>query len=233
MAKATNNKTVGSRDIAHGAVKHLGVWKNIVDVKIFGIIDRDFDDHAYLNSIEVDRCHVLAYHEAESYLCHPDLLAESSQRSGYNVPRQSSQDEPIKQCTRLMISAALHRTFAKSKIILQVGKEDIGEWPKDKETAEASLQRWAVKESGRGRDLATTVLSNFTNELALCKKAVESSNVDEMLAIFPGKELLGPLSSLAGFRRPSMLLSSAIAGFKPSSFAPLLKIGEAARTKLG
>ncbi len=65
----------GSEDVI-AITTRAGKWQRISpDVRLTGIIDRDYKSDTDVAQLEAKGLVVLEYHEAESYLCHPRLLA--------------------------------------------------------------------------------------------------------------------------------------------------------------
>lgn len=223
--------SVGSCDNVRGAVKHSGVWKKIGDQKIFGVMDRDYRSDEQLKNIAPAGCYLLEYHEAESYLCHPDLLVEATKRSGRRKTRKEFLDGLVFQCQNLLVDTAIRRSIAKTEVRLRVGREGGDDWPKNIEAAKTAMRGWAAIESVRANDFENRAVANLDSEIETCQQAIDEANIDKMLALFPGKALLGRMAALARFDETTLLNS--VSELNANNFPHLVKIFDAARSELG
>lgn len=90
---------------------------------------------------------------------------------------------------------------------------------------------WADAESARGTNLKTDALKNFNEEFDKCQKAINDKNVDDMLALFPGKEMLPALANFVGFSVDTMLVS-ATTNIVAANYPHLVKIIKSVGDKL-
>ena len=215
---------VGSCDSVRAAVRRLGVWEKIGTAALCGVVDRDYRDDHEIERLEGSNVVCLHYNAAESYLCVPELIAAASIHSGANVPKAGALDQILEFCRGQEVKTALLRTIERSKIRLRIGPDKNTHWPKDEQSALNALDEWAAKEQPRADNLRTMVQENFKQEFARCKKSVSDKNVDEMLALFPGKPLAEKMARYAGFQTVGTLLKSAAANLVPEDYAPLKQI---------
>ena len=80
----TNVVPVGGSDDVIRAATGTGAWGQLADkVRIVGIIDRDFRASGELEGLGAPLIHVLPLHEAESYLCIPELVYDLANHLGF------------------------------------------------------------------------------------------------------------------------------------------------------
>ncbi|WP_230280776.1 AAA family ATPase [Croceicoccus sp. Ery15] len=85
--------SVGGCEDVIAIVSRSGKWNRISpDVRVVGVVDRDYKSDAEIAEIEGPTLFVLEYHEAESYLCEPDLVRTLAERLG-TVESIPSSDE--------------------------------------------------------------------------------------------------------------------------------------------
>jgi ABC-type cobalamin/Fe3+-siderophores transport system ATPase subunit len=223
---------VGDCHKVRSAINHEGIWQKAGKVAICGIVDRDFRTDSRLAGFSGSGCEVLAYHEAESYLCYPQLLADASHLAGVNVTIDAIIDRMVQLCLAKVPFVALQRAIARSEVRLAIGPAKGESWAKDDAAARASIQKWITQESPRASKFEAETMSIFEDELTKCSSAVANRDVDAMLALFPGKEMLHPLSNLAGFQSEDNYARAVYRGLEPGNYQPLVKVVEAVRQKL-
>jgi energy-coupling factor transporter ATP-binding protein EcfA2 len=224
---------VGNSHSVRGAVMHHGVWEAVGDLKIAGIVDRDFKTDAQIKEIEASGCYVLAYHEAESYLCHPTLLAAAVKYSGKKELAENDFVERLaQQCEGHLLGVAKTRTKEASIIKLEIGPDAANKGSKDLASMRAAIESWANKELPRADNYTESVLKLFDAEYAKCKAAIDSRNIDARLALFPGKEILANLANYAGFGDSTRLLASVAENLSAKQFPHLIQVGESASANL-
>lgn len=223
---------VGSCDRVKSAMNHEGVWEKVGSVRVCGIVDRDYRTETRLSDFETSGCHVLKCHEAESYLCDPELLRDAAKLSGHQRTAEDFIDRMASICESRITPVALKRTIAKSEIRLAVGKEKGESWPKDRDAGKAILDKWISDEIVRANNFEANTQQAYAAEYELCQRAVAGRDVTAMLAIFPGKEMLPALAQLAGFTSKEVLLKSVADNLSPTSYNRLVEVREAVRAAL-
>jgi hypothetical protein len=141
-------------------------------------------------------------------------------------------DKLAELCQGHILRVATDRTTTASLIRLAIGPATDRAKPKDFGEMRQAIERWATDESPRATNYVQSVVEIFDTEHARCEAAVNTKDVDAMLALFPGKELLRPLAHYAGFSDTTRLLTSVTENLTPDEFAPLVEIRDAARAKL-
>ena len=116
----------GCTDVS-SIVGKTGLWDRIsTRISLVGVIDSDFRDDDYLSTLASSNVHTLGLHEAEAYLCVPEIVCAIAARIG-------SQEKPltvaeVESCileflTRDLLVIAAKRLFARSRIALAVSVE--------------------------------------------------------------------------------------------------------------
>jgi hypothetical protein len=224
---------LGDCEQVQGAVRHHGVWSAVGNLKIFGIIDRDFRSDEKIKSLHTKDLMVLKYHEAESYLCHPRILADSVKFSGKTeLTSDDFASRLAELCKEHLSSVAIERTALRSQIRLAIGPSSSGSRPKEWNAMKAAVTKWAEDEAPNAENYPAYVAKTLEEEYSNCKDALERGDVEKMLALFPGKELLEQLARYAGFNSPSRMLSAMTANLSPAAYPQLVEIREAVGKQL-
>ncbi len=217
----------GCADV-YDIVGKSGLWSKIsTKISLVGIIDRDFRTDDYMSSLEADGVLPLPFHEAESFLCIPEVISKIAERIG-------SQEEEItaEKVSELILTMlndgkleiAAKRVFLRAKISLGVSlrKRVI----KDSENKEQLIAH--LKEASNGelqkavQACDIQILEAYLDEeLASISEAIESQNIDRALYFIPGKELLNRIAPKAGCRNGDDLMRSLKRNFKPEDFAQI------------
>jgi len=180
---------VGSCDDVRSAIIREGVWNKIGTAVLRGVVDRDYRTPDRIASFEKAQCLVLPYHEAESYLCIPAIIAIAATYSEVQITESDALDELCKLCERHLIRTAVNRTIQLTETRLRIGPGKDEPMPKHYEMALADIETWITKEAPRSSQLIAGAVDIFKKEHEQCKQAIASKNVDQMLTLFPGKEI--------------------------------------------
>jgi energy-coupling factor transporter ATP-binding protein EcfA2 len=204
---------VGASTDVVAACKRDGVWQQMSAlIQIAGVIDRDFKG----DNLELgNKVLMLPVHEAESFLCHPDVIlaihnALGNQTSKLN--REQIVDELIKDATERLPFVVAQRLFSRTYINLGMSMS------RSYIQAESTVDGIRPLLIEAARLEAAKAISTFDegaiqraiseHELA-CRKAISDRNVEELLVIFEGKRLLSRLCKIAGCPSPLGLLNAA------------------------
>jgi hypothetical protein len=211
---------VGSCNDVRNAVKREGVWQQSGDAKICGVIDRDFRADGDIQSINDNGCLVLPYHEAESYLCYPSVLARAGHLAGHSVSESELIAILKQECETMLVRVSLQRMIAQSKItVLPI--MTAAPWPKDFDDAKDEIKKMAQCAWTRADGLKNNWENYFVAEHERCKTAIDKQDIDAMLALFPGKELLKRMARRAGFRDQESLVNCVVWNLTAKDYDPL------------
>lgn len=214
----------GCTDVA-AIVGKAGLWDKISSkIQLWGVVDADYRDDAYLGTLRHDAIHVLKYHEAEAYLCIPEVLCAIAGRIG------SQETQPTPEGVRSLIltsleaaklSIAARRAFARSRVALAVSLE------KKLLAAASTREELAVQireaAAGELRKAESTlspdqVEASFNTEVAGIESVIARCDIQAALRLLPAKELLNALAPRAGCKNGSDLMRSLRRNFKPEEF---------------
>jgi ABC-type lipoprotein export system ATPase subunit len=214
----------GCTDVV-GIVGKSGLWGKIsTKISLIGVVDSDFRSTEYLSSLQTNSVLALPYHEAESFLCIPDVISQIGRRIGSQEEDISSADIADTIFSSLeenKLSIAAKRVFASAKITLGVSltKRVLRESGDQtqllenlKGAAEEEIQK-AVEKCG-----IDSLERSLQDELANIDEAIGTKNINDALKFLPGKELLNKLAPKAGCRNGDDLMRSLRRNFNPDDF---------------
>ncbi len=205
------------------AVERSGVWSRLgASMKLTGVVDRDYRTDSELGVMKKKGCHVLELHEAESYLCVPELLVAlgSKLRLVEAPPIQAFEDRIVKYASGQVALTAAARTVERTTVRLSVSASRQTLAGADQAKCIQLLRTAAEDEAKKlgGAIGADRVEAIFNEEFTRCAGAVEQRSIKRLLAMFPGKELLPELAHMIGVRDPKQLLSAAAGHLDPNAF---------------
>lgn len=209
-------------------VSKSGLWGKIsTKISLVGVVDSDFRATTYLSTLNADDIHVLPLHEAESYLCLPNVLCAIAGRIGSQETSLQAEEVvsvAMDLLARDKLVIAARRLFARSKITLAVSLER-------KLVAESLTRDSLIEEIKRAAGLELVKASNaiapaqleadFNSELSEIEGVITSRDISKALRLLPAKELIGRLSPRTGCKNGTDLMRSLGRNFKPSEFSEL------------
>lgn len=230
---------IGGNSDVIAATRRSGVWQKLgSDVHIAGVIDRDYKHHG-ATSASVAACVVLEYHEAESYLCHPTVVSRLAAALGTleKVPTEADVTAMIAGILEeQFLRVALARTTVRAMIRLNVSLQSNEIRGATSEAAlRAVLEAAARSEAGKASEHvgAEATLRIFDEEVAACREAMRARDVEKMLSLVPGKEMLAKLAPRAGCKDSSALARGVYKHIDPTEVPPLARLREQLVTALG
>ncbi|TND60105.1 AAA family ATPase [Aeromonas dhakensis] len=212
-------------------VEKSGLWSKIsTKISLVGVIDSDFRSTEYLSSFEKRRIIPLPFHEAESFLCIPEIIVAVGNRIGSQeneLTLDEVEDYIFSSLEASKLSIAAKRVFSKSRIILGVSLTN--KVLAKAESTEQLIERLKVageEEVKKAVNLCDIELLQRTlaNEIDKIESTLSSRDVSTALLLLPGKELLNKLAPKAGCRNGDDLMRSLKRNFKPSEFEILKQL---------
>lgn len=205
----------GSNEVVN-ASHGTGVWERIApNSKIVGLIDRDFKSDEELDAVSTDRVCVLDYHEAESYLCNPKLIHDLATAIG-SLEAVASEDEIADKILEMANGSLLYviaqRVSRRLAIPLRPSLlRSEAKSLTDKAEMLSRIQARCVEEKNKATSKfdEKEVETVFEAELNRCQALVDSKDVDGMLLVFEGKEMLGQLHKFAACPNPEAVARAA------------------------
>lgn len=187
-----------------------GVWEAIAtSVSIKGIIDRDYKSDETLNNFSSATTVVLKFHEAESYICLPEIVKKVSETIGLietpliiETIEKVIRDEFEQNILKISAQRVFDRTTIKLSVSIQ--KKVLSEIKNEQELEEKLLEESKNQTEFAEEHLSEEKIKEFLSaELQVCKKALIDNDIKTMLKLNPGKSLVAKLSSLTGARNIS------------------------------
>jgi ABC-type lipoprotein export system ATPase subunit len=219
-------------------INKSGLWSHIsTQIRFAGIIDSDFRDDTYIASLQSQGVSALNYHEAEGYICIPEIICAVAERIGSQeqmLTQESVKDLIFSKLSESKLSIAARRTFARLHLKLGVSV--------DRKTLAKVASRDAlislVKDAATDElDKAHAKLSPTEIEDALdaeiqeVESIIARRDIDLALKLLPSKELLNSLAPRAGCGNASSLMRSLRNNFKPDQFPATKILAEQIRSK--
>lgn len=202
------------------------LWQQFsTELKLKSVIDRDFRCEEDLRQVSDRGCRVTEYHEAESYFCVPDILVALANELRNQVKAPTKEDvidHLCKYCESQLVRTCLQRAQPKYRFTIDIPLEGqaIDGVKNDPELARQALKQVMEIEATKldPKDIAKQVDELFVAEYASAKKAIDRKNIDEMLRIFPAKEMANRLAHLVGCRDRHNLSAAIRNRFSPERF---------------
>lgn len=212
-------------------VSKTGLWDKIsTRISLSGIIDADFRDDSYLETLKTSAVYILPLHEAESYLCLPEVICAISNRIG-SQEQELTYDEVMTQIIDLFerdkLFIAARRIFARTKIALAVSVErKLLAASSTREALVAEIKIAAESELSKAASVISPPLleQELDNELTAIDKALQNRDIMSILRYIPAKELLNKLAPRAGCKNGTDLMRALRRNFKPTDFPSLAAI---------
>ena len=205
------------------ATNRLDIWQEMVPaVKILGIVDADYRTQAELSKLASKRCMCLGLHDAESYLCHPDLLAELAKKlKRSNFPtREMLVEEICGFLDETKLDICHHRMAQRCSASVNVGlrKEELKEVETFKELT-VKVCKSALKQASSGLEISEEyVKSILIEEYRKCLKAKSEKNITKMLNLVKGKELVDRFAKHFALPNGLELLEYVSTNLSPAAF---------------
>jgi len=227
----------GSEDVI-AIVSRSGKWARISpEVSLMGVVDRDYKSDEEVEAIESKGLVVLNLHEAESYLCQPELLAALADKLG-TMAAVPTQDD---------ISAKLFEYVQKHKLAICARRAN----DRLRQNIRPSIPAKALKKIMSFADLERAFLSDVTEQLREAESTFNEKNVrdvlreehdrienlltkqdvDEALRLLPAKELLDSMASWFKLADANSLARAARRHLQPSDFPLVAALQERLREK--
>ncbi|WP_339411771.1 AAA family ATPase [Pseudomonas sp. EA_35y_Pfl2_R5] len=217
-----------------------GLWSKIsTKISLAGVIDSDYRSPEYLANFNAQGIVSLPFHEAESFLCTPEVIVAVSNRIGSQekeLTLTEVNDYIFSSLEFAKLSIAAKRVFSKSKITLGVSltKKVLTNANSTSQIIEElkSVAEEEVKKAIEMCDIKTLEIM-LTEEISKINLAISEKDLNSALLYLPGKELLNKLAPKAGCRNGDDLMRSLKRNFKPSDFHKLNQLKNSLLTAVG
>ena len=178
-------------------VSKSGLWERITSkVTFLGVIDADYRNDTYLETLNTPLVTLLPYHEAESYLCVPEIIARVAERIGSQenlLTVQEVEGSIFAALESSTLAIAAQRVFARSEIRLGVSvKRSILAAASTRESLVSAMNRAAHDELNKASVAIRPdkLEDGLNSEIAAIEEIIRTRNVEMALRYLPGKQLL-------------------------------------------
>lgn len=214
----------GSCNDVQAATKKLDIWQLIVPQSmILGIIDADYKTEEEIGQLAGSGCISLKLHDAESYLCHPELLLELAakmERSPF--PTQDALiAEIIEFLDETMLNICHHRLAQRCRASVQISlRSEALAQVKDFEELKKQVSEVAVAYAGSNYGFDDSrVKEILSEERRRCVTAKSSKDVMALLNLVKGKDLLAKFAKHFGLANGFEVMNYVAVHLSPESFS--------------
>lgn len=214
-------------DVKQVIDKH-GLWGQVsTDIKMSGVIDSDYRSADELTQITENHLISLSLHEAESFICIPDVIVAAAHKIGSINPMPTVNEVEdiifdVLQGQRLQI--ALKRCFSESYHTARMSLErSILAGLTTKEEAMEHIRGKSAEEVRKAVDAMSEGVfeQKLDQELLEIDKTLGERNTLIALKFVPGKELLAKLAPRTGCKNGTDLMRSIKRNLPVDEFEPL------------
>lgn len=196
-------------------IEKQGLWNQVsTDIRLVGTIDSDFRPKDDIDKIKGNRIIPLSLHEAESYLCIPEVLVAAAIKIGSqeSIPTADDVAELIlSELKKHRLTIAMKRSFSDSSFTARMSlerfilssvttKEEAMQYIRDKSKEEIRKAVEAMSEQ--------VFEERLDKELEGIDKVLTDNDVVKALMYVPGKQLLSALAPRAGCKNATDLMRS-------------------------
>jgi energy-coupling factor transporter ATP-binding protein EcfA2 len=210
------------------ATNTASLWRRLAPgVTLLGVVDRDYRSDARLETLRTPTCLTLDLHEAESYLCHPTLLAKLVDKTKlleHSLSEAQITEMLLAECRGRLRALIAQRVFSRASLSLNVSipSKALAHLNSDADLLAALKQAGKVEAGKASEEFKDTNLTKLLiEEKRRCEGALTTGPIEEVLRLFPGKELLEWLAPQLLFKSADNLLVAAKNHFKPEDFPHL------------
>lgn len=206
-------------------VGKAGLWDKIsTRINLRGVVDADFRDDDYLATLASSTVHSLRLHEAESYLCVPEIVCAIAARIGSQEKTLNTEEVEshiLSLLERDLLVIAARRLFARSRIALAVSVEKkLLAAAATRDELIAAILSAAEGELAKATDMTSPskLEGAFDAEVNLLRVVLEAKDAVSALRYVPSKELLNSLAPRTGCKNGADLMRALRRNFKPTDF---------------
>ena len=234
-ANQTQISAYGSCNDVEAATRKMTIWQSLVpSTKIIGVVDRDYKTDEEIQKLNTGNCLTLDSHDAEAYICFPQLLvalAKKIGRSGF-PSEQALIDEAEKYLTETEVSICHHRMARRcySKIQISLKSEQLSNL-RDIDELKKISSKLALKysESDKIGPTPEHVKSVINDEYKNIIKA--KGDIKKILQLVNGKALLDRYARHFGLIDGMAIMTYVAEHLTPSEFPHLCTLLENIESK--
>jgi len=215
----------GSCNDVGQVISKAGLWSKISsDISLVGVYDLDFHAVGASTSLANDRLVGLALHEAESYICIPQVLVAAANAIGSQEQMPTEEDvndEIFKQLEEQSLSIALRRRFPDATFTLRLSLEkSVINHVSSKEEAMNLIRQKSTSEIAKAvQAMDETIFEQrLDEELSRIEEIISNRDTLGALRFLPGKQLAASLAPKAGCKNAADLMRSIKKNLSVASF---------------
>lgn len=203
--KDISTTAVGGCEDVIAILKRSGKWSRISpNVQIAGVIDRDYKSQKTIDDVSASGSVVLRFHEAESYLSHPEIALKVAEALGTADPLPTR--DSVIQCICEFVSERKIEILARrvsAQLNVRLGVSVPSKALRKVESRE-TLKKLLEADVRRQKDVVEKLYEPnmideiLSTEMSVIDGAIAEQNVESLLNLAPGKELLSKLSGRLG-----------------------------------
>jgi hypothetical protein len=216
-----------------------GLWGQVSsDIILTGAIDSDYRSEGDLSRVTTDHVVRLSLHEAESYLCLPDVLVAAAEIIGSQEPSLTTdevQNRIFDELQRQRLPIALKRSFAGAEHTVRMSLErSILATVTTKEEAMLHIRNKSAEEVSKAVEAMDegAFETHLDQELSQIDKVIAERDINTALRLVPGKELLSKLAPRAGCKNGTDLMRSVKRNLNLDLFPVVKELSEVIRTSI-
>lgn len=223
---------VGPSTEVIAAASREGIWRQIShEMRVAGVVDRDFKPERPADSNVL----TLDLHEAESYLCHPDVIISIQAALGIleeTITREQVIGRLVDMAKKRLPFVVAQRVFFQSHINLRlsVDRAAVAQFPSVGQLRPLIAEA-AQREASKAHRIFDTVALDalISGEESRCIGAITTRDPTSLLQLFEGKQALAELAKLAGCPKPLSVLNAAKKHLAIDNFPHLVRLREQLR----
>lgn len=212
-------------------VTRSGLWKKIASqISLCGVIDSDFRDLKYNSSLASQNVYVLDLHEAESYLCLPEVICAISKKIGSQEKILEQKDVIAMICSSLneqMYQIIAKRLFNRKKttLAISINRKALSEI-RTKEGLLNKIDKSIDEETAKIDSSIShdTIEKEIDEEAHVIQEYCNDKNFLACLKMLPGKEMLNRIAPLAGCKSSTDLMRAVKTNLHAEDFSELFQL---------
>lgn len=221
----------GSCNDVQAATKKLDIWQQMVPTsQILGIVDADYKTDEEVKQLEDSNCVSLPLHDAEAFLCHPELLTALATKMG-RVPFPNADtllNEIVDFLDQTILDICHHRLTRRCRASVQISLRN-EELAKVNDLDQLKDRLGKVADTYAGSDLGINnrrVNEVLNEEYRRCVTAKSNKDVVELLNLVKGKDLLSRFSSHFGLANGLEVMNYVTTHLSPDEFVHTRELRE-------
>ncbi len=220
-------------------ISKQGLWGQVSsDIKLTGAIDCDFRSEDELATTVSDHVIALTLHEAESYVCLPEVLVSAAERIGSQenpVTLDEIENTIFDELQRQKLSIALKRNFSGATITVRMSLErSILATVATKDEAMEHIRNKSAEEVSKAVDAMDEgeFEQRLDQELAFIDEVITGRDINGALKLLPGKQLLNKLAPRAGCKNGTDLMRSIKRNLNLDSFPTIKELANSIKASI-